>query len=406
MVKYVVILFEVHQPYRLKTDLVSGLINNFSSRDLRDLIFDEGLNSTVIKKVSSRCYIPTTKLLIETLKSVRGSVKINFSFSGVFLEQLMRYVPEVIELFKDLINSELAEVVVEPYYHSLTSVYEDPREFITQVNLQVGLIKELFGVVPNVFVNTEMIYNNTIASIVSDLGFKAVFTEGVERVLKGRSPNHVYSPPTSTIHLFLRNYRLSDDVAFRFTNRSWDQYPLFADKYLDWIMKSPGDLVVLAMDYETFGEHQSVESGILEFLKHLIMFMVKNGVEVLTASEAVKMFKPVDVYDVPPENTISWADVEKDLSAWLGCEEQLTVFNRHKSLWRVINELDDNDDLISVWRYLSTSDHYYYISSKGESSGEVHKYFLPYGSRINAYCILNTALTILELRMLGLLNSW
>jgi alpha-amylase len=404
MVKYVVILFEVHQPYRLKTDLVRGLIRGFSGRGLKDLIFDEGLNSTVIKKVSSRCYIPTTKLLIETLKSVRGSVKINFSFSGVVLEQLMKYVPEVIELFKDLINSELAEVVVEPYYHSLTSIYEDPREFINQVNLQVGLIKELFGVVPKAFVNTEMIYNNTIASIVGDLGFKAVFTEGVERVLKGRSPNHVYSPPTTTPYLLLRNYRLSDDVAFRFTNRTWDQYPLFADKYLDWIMRSPGDLVVLAMDYETFGEHHSVESGILDFLKYLMMFMVKNGVEALTASEAVKLFKPVDVYDVPPENTISWADVEKDLSAWLGCEEQLTVFNRHKSLWGVINELDN--DLIEVWRCLSTSDHYYYISSKGESSGEVHRYFLPYGSRTNAYCILNTALTILELRLLGLLNSW
>ena len=404
MVKYVVILFEVHQPYRLKTDLVRGLIRGFSGRGLKDLIFDEGLNSTVIKKVSSRCYIPTTKLLIETLKSVRGSVKINFSFSGVVLEQLMKYVPEVIELFKDLINSELAEVVVEPYYHSLTSVYEDPREFINQVNLQVGLIKELFGVVPKAFVNTEMIYNNTIASIVGDLGFKAVFTEGVERVLKGRSPNHIYSPPTTTPYLLLRNYRLSDDVAFRFTNRSWDQYPLFADKYLDWIMRSPGDLVVLAMDYETFGEHHSVESGILDFLKYLMMFMVKNGVEALTASEAVKLFKPVDVYDVPPENTISWADVEKDLSAWLGCEEQLTIFNRHKSLWGVINELDN--DLIEVWRCLSTSDHYYYISSKGESSGEVHRYFLPYGSRTNAYCILNTALTILELRLLGLLNSW
>jgi alpha-amylase len=404
MVKYVVILFEVHQPYRLKTDLVRGLIRGFSGRGLKDLIFDEGLNSTVIKKVSSRCYIPTTKLLIETLKSVRGSVKINFSFSGVVLEQLMKYVPEVIELFKDLINSELAEVVVEPYYHSLTSIYEDPREFINQVNLQVGLIKELFGVVPKAFVNTEMIYNNTIASIVGDLGFKAVFTEGVERVLKGRSPNHIYSPPTTTPYLLLRNYRLSDDVAFRFTNRSWDQYPLFADKYLDWIMRSPGDLVVLAMDYETFGEHHSVESGILDFLKYLMMFMVKNGVEALTASEAVKLFKPVGVYDVPPENTISWADVEKDLSAWLGCEEQLTVFNRHKSLWGVINELDN--DLIEVWRCLSTSDHYYYISSKGESSGEVHRYFLPYGSRTNAYCILNTALTILELRLLGLLNSW
>jgi alpha-amylase len=404
MVKYVVILFEVHQPYRLKTDLVRGLIRGFSGRGLKDLIFDEGLNSTVIKKVSSRCYIPTTKLLIETLKSVRGSVKINFSFSGVVLEQLMKYVPEVIELFKDLINSELAEVVVEPYYHSLTSVYEDPREFINQVNLQVGLIKELFGVVPKAFVNTEMIYNNTIASIVGDLGFKAVFTEGVERVLKGRSPNHIYSPPTTTPYLLIRNYRLSDDVAFRFTNRSWDQYPLFADKYLDWIMRSPGDLIVLAMDYETFGEHHSVESGILDFLKYLMMFMVKNGVEALTASEAVKLFKPVGVYDVPPENTISWADVEKDLSAWLGCEEQLTIFNRHKSLWGVINELDN--DLIEVWRCLSTSDHYYYISSKGESSGEVHKYFLPYGSRTNAYCILNTALTILELRLLGLLNSW
>ena len=404
MVKYVVILFEVHQPYRLKTDLVRGLISGFSGRGLKDLIFDEGLNSTVIKKVSSRCYIPTTKLLIETLKSVRGSVKINFSFSGVVLEQLMKYVPEVIELFKDLINSELAEVVVEPYYHSLTSIYEDPREFINQVNLQVGFIKELFGVVPKAFVNTEMIYNNTIASIVGDLGFKAVFTEGVERVLKGRSPNYIYSPPTTTPYLLLRNYRLSDDVAFRFTNRSWDQYPLFADKYLDWIMRSPGDLVVLAMDYETFGEHHSVESGILDFLKYLIMFMVKNGVEALTASEAVKLFKPVDVYDVPPENTISWADVEKDLSAWLGCEEQLTIFNRHKSLWGVINELDN--DLIEVWRCLSTSDHYYYISSKGESSGEVHRYFLPYGSRTNAYCILNTALTILELRLLGLLNSW
>jgi alpha-amylase len=404
MVKYVVILFEVHQPYRLKTDLVRGLIRGFSGRGLKDLIFDEGLNSTVIKKVSSRCYIPTTKLLIRTLKSVGGSVKINFSFSGVVLEQLMKYVPEVIELFKDLINSELAEVVVEPYYHSLTSIYEDPREFINQVNLQVGLIKELFGVVPKAFVNTEMIYNNTIASIVGDLGFKAVFAEGVERVLKGRSPNHIYSPPTTTPYLLLRNYRLSDDVAFRFTNRSWDQYPLFADKYLDWIMRSPGDLVVLAMDYETFGEHHSVESGILDFLKYLMMFMVKNGVEALTASEAVKLFKPVDVYDVPPENTISWADVEKDLSAWLGCEEQLTVFNRHKSLWGVINELDN--DLIEVWRCLSTSDHYYYISSKGESSGEVHRYFLPYGSRTNAYCILNTALTILELRLLGLLNSW
>ncbi len=404
MVKYVVILFEVHQPYRLRSGLIKGLFSSSECRELKKLLFDEDLNSTIIRKVSNRCYIPATKVLIETLKMFKDSIKINLSLSGILLEQLMTFTPEVLELFKDLVRLELAEIVVEPYYHSLTSIYEDPREFIAQVNLQVNLIKELFDVRPLAFVNTEMIYNDTIANIVDSLGFKVVFTEGVERVLKGRSPNYVYSPPALNTYLLLRNYRLSDDVAFRFTDKSWDQYPLFADKYLDWIMKSPGDLIVIAMDYETFGEHHSIESGVLEFLKHLIIFMAKNSVEALTASETTKMFKPVGTYTVPPENTISWADVEKDLTAWLGCEEQVSVFNRHKSLWRVINELGDRD-VLEIWRRLSTSDHYYYISHKSGPTGEVHKYFSPYRSRINAYCILNTALTILELRILGLLNS-
>jgi len=404
MVKYIVILFEVHQPYRLRSSLIKGLVSSSEGRDLKKLLFDEDLNSTIIRRVSNRCYIPATKLLIETLKIFKDSIKINLSLSGVLLEQLMIYTPEVLELFKDLVRLELAEIVVEPYYHSLTSIYEDPGEFVAQVNLQVNLIKELFDEVPMAFVNTEMIYNDAIANIVGSLGFKVIFTEGVERVLKGRSPNYVYSPPALNMYLLLRNYRLSDDVAFRFTDKSWDQYPLFADKYLDWIMKSPGDLVVIAMDYETLGEHHSIESGIFEFLKHLIVFMAKNGIEALTASEITKMFKPVDTYAVPPENTISWADVEKDLTAWLGCEEQVSVFNRHKSLWKIVNELSDRD-LLEIWRRLSTSDHYYYISHKGGPAGEVHKYFSPYRSRINAYCILNTALTILELRILGLLNS-
>ncbi|MEM0504505.1 MAG: glycoside hydrolase family 57 protein [Sulfolobales archaeon] len=403
MVKYVLMLFEVHQPRRLRDGLTSGLIkNNFTGGGLRNILFDEKRDEEILKKVSNNCYVPATKLLIECLRGFKDDIKVNFSFSGIVLEQFMTYLPEVIELFKELIRLELAEVVVEPYYHSLASVYEDHREFITQVNDQRYLIKEVFEVYPKVFVNTEMIYNNLIASTVSDLGFKAVITEGVDRILNNRSPNYVYSASGCSIKIFLRNYRLSDDVAFRFSNRSWDQYPLFADKYVDWIVKSPGDLVVIAMDYETFGEHHSAESGIFEFLRHFISYLSKNGIKCLTASEATEIFSAVDVYDVPVSNTISWADAEKDLSAWLGDAEQVAVFNRHKSLWGLINELDI--DLLKIWRYLGTSDHYYYISSKGGSSGEVHRYFSPHGSRTNAYCLLNAALTLLELGILGLIK--
>ncbi len=404
MVKYVLILFELHQPRRLRGDLTSGLFKgNLSGVGLWDLLFDEQSNEDILKKVSSNCYIPTTKLLINYLRECGGSVKVNISFSGVVLEQLMIYTPEVVGLFKDLISSGLAEVIVEPYYHSLVSVYEDHSEFTAQVSSQRRLIKEVFEVDPKVFVNTEMIYNNLIANTVNDMGFKAVITEGVDRILSGRNPNHMYSASSCGIKLFLRNYRLSDDVAFRFSNRSWDQFPLFADKYVDWIVKSPGDLVVIALDYETFGEHHRAETGIFDFLTHFINYLSRYGVEGLTASEAIDLFNPADAYDVPVDNTISWADVEKDLSAWLGDREQVAVFNRHKSLLKLINELDM--DVIEVWRNLGISDHYYYISSKGGSSGEVHKYFSPHGSRVNAYCLLNNALTILELKILGVLSS-
>ncbi len=404
MVRDVLILFEVHQPRRLRSSLTHGLIKDeVNYRELQDILFDERYDEGILKKVSSNCYIPATKLLLECLKEFKGALKVNFSFSGIVLEQLMAYLPEVVELFKELVRLELAEVVTEPYYHSLASLYEDHREFIAQVNEQRKLINDVFGVSPKVFVNTEMIYNNIIANTVNEAGFKAIITEGVDRILNGRNPNHAYSAVGCGAKLFLRNYRLSDDVAFRFSNRSWDQYPLFADKYVDWIERSPGDLVVIAMDYETFGEHHSVDTGIFEFLRHFIAYLGKRGIGGLSASYAAEVFESVDFYDVPVSNTISWADVEKDLSAWLGDREQVLAFNRHKSLWKLINELDM--DVMKVWRYLGTSDHYYYISSKGGSSGEVHRYFSPHGSRTNAYCLLNTALTLLELRILGLLNS-
>ncbi|MEM0453227.1 MAG: glycoside hydrolase family 57 protein [Sulfolobales archaeon] len=404
MVKYVFILFEVHQPRRLRGGLTEGLIkNNINYGDLHNLLFDEKSNEEILKKASNNCYIPATKLLLNVLKEFKEVIKVNFSFSGIVLEQFMSYLPDVLELFKDLIRLELADVVVEPYYHSLVSIYEDQREFISQVNQQLRLIKDLFGVIPKAFVNTEMIYNNIIANTVKEMGFDVVITEGVDKILNGRSPNYVYLGGNCGVKLLLRNYRLSDDVAFRFSNKSWDQYPLFADRYVDWIAKSPGDLVVIAMDYETFGEHQSAETGIFDFLKHFISFLGKQNIVALGSSEVAEIFDPVDTINVSYENTISWADIEKDLSAWLGDREQVSAFNRHKALFELLNELDM--DLLKVWRYLSTSDHYYYMSSKGGASGEVHRYFSPHGSRTNAYCLLNTALTILELRVLGFLNS-
>lgn len=404
MVKCIFILLEVHQPRRLRGGLTEGLIRNSSDHgDLYNLLFDERRDEDILKKVSNNCYIPATKLLLDNLREYRGNIKVNFSFSGIVLEQFMKYYPDALELFKDLIRLELADVVVEPYYHSLVSVYEDHGEFISQINEQIHLVKELFEVTPKAFVNTELIYNNLIANTVKEMGFDVVVTEGVDRVLNGRNPNHVYLGGSSGIKLLLRNYRLSDDVAFRFSNESWDQYPLFADKYVDWIIRSPGDLAVIAMDYETFGEHHRADTGIFDFLKHFINYLGKNGVSALGASEVGKAFDPVDIYDVPSDSTISWADEEKDLSAWLGDREQIAVFNRHKSLFQLIGEL--GIDLLKIWRYLGTSDHYYYISSKGGASGEVHRYFSPHGSRTNAYCLLNNALTILELRILGYLNS-
>lgn len=403
MVRYALVLFEVHQPYRLRTELIRDVssipLKYVVGSDLRSLLFNSELNESIIKKVSSRCYIPTTKLLIETLKEARGGVKINLSLSGTVLEQLLEHVPESVELFKELVRLELAEVVAEPYYHSLVSLYEDPAEFLYQVSQQVSTLRRLFDARVTAFVNTEMVYNDAIAGLVSDMGFNAVFTEGVERVLRGRSPNYVYRAPCG-IRVFTRNYRLSDDVAFRFSDRTWDQYPLYADRYSDWILRSPGDLVLIAMDYETFGEHHGAETGILEFLRHLIKFLVNSGIETLTVSDAVSLFKPVDTYSVPVEDTISWADVEKDLSAWLGSLEQRAVFNRHKSLYGLLRKLDD-EELLHVWRCISTSDHFYYMSPKGGASGEVHRYFSPYGSSVNAYCLLNCALTLIELKALA-----
>jgi alpha-amylase len=337
--------------------------------------------------VTNKCYLPTNRILLETidnLKHEKKKFKISFSLTGTFLESAEMFNKDVLDSFKQLAQSKCVEILGETYYHSLASLYESKDEFIEQVNAHRQAIRDYFGVEPKVFVNTEMIYNNVIGKIVEDLGFKGIFTEGSERILGWRSPNYLYvrkfcfpndPPPEKRIKILLRNYRLSDDIAYRFSARNWDQWPLTAEKYVAWLSATVGEVINLFMDYETFGEHQPEESGIFWFLKALPYMVVRDpNLEFLTPSEVIEKCKPIGEIDVFEFSTLSWADMERDTSAWLGNKMQQIMFNEVKNLERYVKSLD-NPELIKVWKLLQQSDHYYYMCTKFWSDGDVHKYF-------------------------------
>ncbi|HUL62836.1 MAG TPA: alpha-amylase, partial [Methanocella sp.] len=291
--------------------------------------------------------------------------KCAFSLSGTVVEQLGRWNPDVLDLFRDVAQHPNAEMLAQTYYHSIASLFDDLSEFEAQVRLHQRLMKDEFGVRPQVLENTEFIFNNAIAESAAGMGFKAVYSEGVDRVLDWRSPNYVYS--CRGVKLLLRNFPLSDDIAFRFTNRLWPEWPLTADKYASWVAASPGDYVNVFIDYETFGEHQWADTGIMQFLEWLPRECEARGVEFATPSE-VAYLPAADELSV--EETISWADVEKDHSAWQGNAIQHTALREVQCVRPLINDLD-------IWRYLQTSDHFYYMASKFGSCGEVHSYFSP-----------------------------
>ncbi len=341
-------------------------------------------NKKIFEKVARKCYLPANKMLLKMLKKY-PEFKASFSITGTVLEQMELHMPEVLDSFKELVATGRIELLSETYYHSLSFLYSK-KEFRHQVDLHKQKIKKLFGVVPEVFRNTELIYSNELGKEVESLGYKAIIAEGADHVLGWRSPNFLYKPVgTEGIRLLLKNYKLSDDIAFRFGSRDWAEFPLSAEKFGHWVSghNGSGDVINLFMDYETFGEHQWEDTGIFKFLEALPKEILKHpDNDFVTPSEAADRFTARGELDVP--NFMSWADVERDLSAWRSNEIQ------HEAL-RVIYSLQDevlgtNDhDLIEDWRKLQTSDHFYYMCTKWFADGDVHKYFNPYQSPYDAF---------------------
>jgi alpha-amylase len=384
--------FQVHQPLRLRNYTIFEINNNHD-------YFDHSKNRDIMKKVATKCYLPANKLILDLVKKTNGKFRVSYSISGVALEQLEEYAPEVIETFRELADTGAVEFLSETYYHSLSFLYSK-EEFKQQIEMHRNKIKELFDYSPTVFRNTELIYNNELGNFVEKLGYKGILAEGADHVLGWRSPNFLYKPLGSkSIKLLLKNYKLSDDIAFRFSEKSWKEHPLTVEKFAQWVsaINGNGNIVNLFMDYETFGEHQWAQSGIFRFLKYLPHEILKHpDNDFVTVSEAIDKFEPVAELDI--HNAISWADVERDLSAWLGNKMQQEAI---KQLYMIENGIKTSNDekLLNDWRRLQTSDHFYYMCTKWFADGDVHKYFNPYDSPYDGFITFINVLNDLVNRM-------
>ncbi len=388
--------FQVHQPLRIKRYRVFDIGRH---KDYFNEAGENNLNNArILRKVADKCYLPANEVLLELLTK-HPEFRASFSFSGVALEQMQRFYPEVIESFKRLVGTGRVSVLGETYYHSLAFFYSAP-EFERQVKLHADLVRRLFGVKPTVFRNTELSYNNHLGAWAERRGYQAVLTEGWEYYLGWRSPNFVYRPPgTKKIKLLLKNYRLSDDMAFRFSERSWAGWPLDADKFASWIsaVNGNGELVNLFMDYETLGEHQWADTGIFEFVRHLPQAILRHpDNDFCTVEEAAARYPVRDELDVP--HVLTWADTERDLSAWLGNDMQKAALSHVYTLEKSVLATRDQG-LLEAWRRLQTSDHFYYMCTKWFSDGDVHAYFNPYASPYEAFISYMNALNDLVLRL-------
>ncbi len=387
--------FQVHQPLRIKKYRFFDIgkehhyFNDHSESDLN--------NDKILKKVAQKSYLPTNKLLLELIHRY-PDFRVSFSFSGIFLEQAEKKFPAVIKSFQDLVATGQVEILSETYYHSLSFLYS-LDEFQYQVRKHREKIKELFGVEPKIFRNTELIYNNRLAKTVEQMGYEGILAEGADHILDWRSPNFLYRPKgASQIKLFLKNYRLSDDIAFRFSQKSWKEYPLTAPKFAYWLEahNGNGEIINLFMDYETFGEHQWEDTGIFNFLRQLPEEVYKKkNLDFVTPQEALKRYNPVGDLDYP--QFVSWADTERDLSAWRSNDMQKEALAKVYSLERKIKKTKDKQ-LQEDWRRMQTSDHFYYMCTKWWNDGDVHKYFSPYDSPYDAFISFMNALNDIKLR--------
>jgi len=346
-------------------------------------------------RVAKKCYIPMNNLILKLIDETGGNFKAAYSITGTALEQFEKYAPHVLESFQQLSDTGRVEFLSETYYHSLSYLYSKD-EFKEQVNMHTKKINELFNQKPVIFRNTELIYNNEMANFVEKLGFKGMLAEGADYILGWKSPNYIYKAKTAEkLKLLLKNYKLSDDIAFRFSNRGWEEWPLNVEKYISWLSDSPGKTINLFMDYETFGEHQWESTGIFNFMKRLPYEVLNRGMRFRHPSELLE-HDAVDELDI--HNIVSWADIERDLSAWLGNNMQRSAIQELYLLEKPIKELGD-EKLIEDWRKLQTSDHFYYMCTKWFSDGDVHKYFNPYDTPYDAYISFMNILNDLVYRL-------
>ncbi|MFX1484820.1 MAG: DUF5752 family protein [Promethearchaeota archaeon] len=399
-------MFEVHQPLRLNRNFHQDMLARpkVGKDDLLELYFDSNLNRHIFDRATRKCYLPANQIILNEIlrfKEESRPFRVAYGISGVFIEQCQSWNRDLLESFQTLADTECVEFLSETYYHSLSSLFGlERQEFIEQVKMHRELVRDLFGIKPEVFENTECLYNNAIAQTVAALGYQGVVTEGTERILSWRNPNFVYSAKGSAISVLLRNYQLSDDIGFRFSSRWWSEWPLTAQKYASWLGQTPGDIINIFIDYETFGEHHWPESGIHDFLKWLPREVLRwKHLTWSTPSQVIKDHQPVGEIDVHEYNTVSWADLERDPSAWLGNPMQLVSHELLKGMESLVKGSGDSLWL-RLWRYFQMSDHLYYMSIKSGGSGDVHTYFNPSGNPIDAFISFSSIISDFQARVL------
>jgi len=394
--KSVCLFFQVHQPFRHRRYRFFDIGNDH-------YYYDDYTNETILREIAEKSYLPTNEILMKLVDKLEGKFKVAFSITGVALEQFAMYSPEVIRSFQKLAKSGCVEFLAETYSHSLASL-KDKDIFENQVKLHEQKIIELFGQKPRVFRNTEMIYSDEIGDQIAKMGYSAMLTEGAKHVLGWKSPNFVYvNAINPRLKVLMRNFKLSDDISFRFSNTNWDEFPLTTEKFIGWLENTePNEEVVnLFFSYESFGERQPKESGIFEFLKTLPQAIINNrNLKFATPTEVVEELQPVSVVSVP--HPISWADEERDLTAWLGNKMQKEAFGKLYELKQKVDNCND-ETVIKDWNYLQVSDHFYYMSTKQFSDGEVHNSFNPFDSPYEAFINYMNILSDFKIRLNSLI---
>ena len=390
--KAICLYFQVHQPFRLRR-------YRFFEMGNEHYYYDDFMNESILRKIASNCYLPANRIILDLINKHKGKFKVTFSLTGIVIDQFRLYAPEVLDSFRELAETGCVEFLAETNSHSLASLMNRER-YEMQVKVHREKMIEYIGYEPTSIRNTELIYSDEIGNWMADMGYKAVVTEGAKHILGWKSPNYLYCNAINPrLKVLLRNYTLSDDIAFRFSNKGWSSYPLTAEKYASWIkgLANTSEIVNIFMDYETFGEHQKKEIGIFDFLKSFPDVIIKKTpFNFMTVSEVADKYQPVSLLHVP--SPISWADEERDLTAWMGNELQTAAVTKLYSMAERVGKCD-SEQMIRDWVYLQSSDHFYYMSTKFFSDGDVHAYFNPYENPYQAFMNYMNVLSDFEIRL-------